>query len=692
MATGKSSQEIYILLQEHATITNSPSLKKNFFKKSLKTKKKDKNESKSAQYVPAGSLLRKDLDTEKQEVYLSLSEGCSISCASSAVAELSDEEYKLLEGIHPCAERIKRYNLKTKGKKLTSVRDDAFLNELKKIQSAKSECSGGMVKNMFSKSMDCGLDDILRSESTSLRSAPHPTDQPVPPALPKTNVDIPKSVPTERPPCPLPQPALVSFDKSPSGSSGSHSSSGRTWRRTTGPEEDDDRKFNIPPDEGSDVEDICIDDEHYFSDVPGQVNIPPDEGSDVEDICIDDEHYFSDVPGQVNIPPDEGSDVEDICIHDEHYSNAVPGQVRETIPVASDEEEEDDLDPDLAVKTEPLYVNLPHPVQAGAVASTVKDEDVYGIFSPRGFCTDHNAVFAPCERRLREPDHHYEGIQFTAHPDDIFDQSYPLDPEQQYTGTCVIINQFTHDREGSYIDVQTIYELFEGKFKFRIDYQSNLSKKEFLGTFKKHHDYMANPDNRVQRFICFILGHGDEKGIMTCVGGLGSRFHAEEGARIDVNKDLLPFLNSSNLKTMAGKPKLMFIQACRGRAFQGGHRVQGEADPHDGIGETVDLNVAETIPPPHVSIPNDSDILVAYAQTPGKQAFRDMRVGSWFIQAVTDIFRAYHERYDVLSMMTMVSNAVSYMSRQNPDGSEHKQSPIIQHTLRKKMFMLRASA
>jgi hypothetical protein len=37
---------------------------------------------------------------------------------------------------------------------------------------------------------------------------------------------------------------------------------------------------------------------------------------------------------------------------------------------------------------------------------------------------------------------------FPVNPEDIFNQTYPLDPDQQYTGTGLIVDQFTYDRKG----------------------------------------------------------------------------------------------------------------------------------------------------------------------------------------------------------------------------------------------------
>ena len=64
--------------------------------------------------------------------------------------------------------------------------------------------------------------------------------------------------------------------------------------------------------------------------------------------------------------------------------------------------------------------------------------------------------------------------------------------------------------------------------------------------------------SRYSCFVCCISSHGTQEGIV------GTE---EEVVNI---RDLTSPLRASNCKSLAGKPKLFFVDACRGARIQGG--------------------------------------------------------------------------------------------------------------------------
>lgn len=117
-------------------------------------------------------------------------------------------------------------------------------------------------------------------------------------------------------------------------------------------------------------------------------------------------------------------------------------------------------------------------------------------------------------------------------------------------------------------------------------------------------------------FVCCVLSHGVKEGV----------FGSDDGV-VSVDEIREPF-NGITCKNLVGKPKLFFIQACRGKKSQ--YRVKVQADaPEDGESEMeVDGDDFD------ITIPADSDFLIARSTTDGHYSYRKPEEGSWFIQSL----------------------------------------------------------
>ncbi|XP_046437451.1 caspase-1-like [Daphnia pulex] len=115
----------------------------------------------------------------------------------------------------------------------------------------------------------------------------------------------------------------------------------------------------------------------------------------------------------------------------------------------------------------------------------------------------------------------------------------------------------------------------------------------------------------------------------------------------DVEDVWMPF---SSCATLAGKPKLFFIQACRGFDEQeplrdGGTKVSYSSTTIDGPGE--------------YSIPTQADFLFVYSTIPGYGSYRSEKYGAVFIQVLCDVLSQRGRRDDLISMMTVVLRKVA---------------------------------
>ncbi|XP_036407021.1 caspase-3-like [Megalops cyprinoides] len=159
-------------------------------------------------------------------------------------------------------------------------------------------------------------------------------------------------------------------------------------------------------------------------------------------------------------------------------------------------------------------------------------------------------------------------------------------------------------------------------------------------------------------FVCVLLSHGDE-GVLYGTDG-----------PVELNR-LTSFFKGDCCATLVGKPKLFFIQACRG------------SDMDDG----VETDSVEDKSPKR--IPVEADFLYAYSTAPGYYSWRNTINGSWFIQALCHMLDKYGKELEVMQIMTRVNNKVALefeSSTDSPWSDGRKQIPCIVSMLTKELY------
>ena len=164
-------------------------------------------------------------------------------------------------------------------------------------------------------------------------------------------------------------------------------------------------------------------------------------------------------------------------------------------------------------------------------------------------------------------------------------------------------------------------------------------------------------------FICFISSHGIYEGIC----GI-------DGKAIPKDKILQPFKNCDDL---ADKPKLFFINSCRG----------GKKD----TGVPQSKAVADHAHP--IIHPFEADILVAFSSVDGYTSYEkdELGSGSVFITELTKVFKKHAHNMNLTDMLTIVSKKISegkfqLANDESLSPEEYKQVPSFSSTLRKAVY------
>uniref|UniRef100_A0A8C0HB54 Caspase-8 n=1 Tax=Chelonoidis abingdonii TaxID=106734 RepID=A0A8C0HB54_CHEAB len=184
----------------------------------------------------------------------------------------------------------------------------------------------------------------------------------------------------------------------------------------------------------------------------------------------------------------------------------------------------------------------------------------------------------------------------------------------------------------------------------------NLEAEEICKTIKKY----SNMDHsNMDCFICCLLSHG-EKGKVR-----GTDWNS---AAI---KDLVSCFTGSECRSLAGKPKLFFIQACQGKTGQKSIPVK-----EDSSGQLE----ADALPLP--SIPDWADILISMATVEDFECYRYIERGSAFIQCLCKEIESFCPQcVDLLTILTHVNQKMG-----DKDFNGKKQMPEIKSTLRKQLI------
>ncbi|KAM9844903.1 caspase-8 [Aulostomus maculatus] len=241
-------------------------------------------------------------------------------------------------------------------------------------------------------------------------------------------------------------------------------------------------------------------------------------------------------------------------------------------------------------------------------------------------------------------------------------------------GVCMILNNEFFcgsqlgKRGGTQEDEKALRSVFS-QFGFTVVVRNNLTAvamKQELKTLSKRN--FSDDDALV---VC-VLSHGE----IGCVFG-------SDGIQVLIRELTQPF-TSERAPTLAGKPKLFFIQACQGSGYQKGSMLN-QPQPRVELEEGLSLLDVDAGPFHGETVPSDADFLLGMATVPECKSFRHTSTGSIYIQELCRQLRrsaGSSNEDDILTVLTRVNREVS-----KGEYLAYKQMPEPKYTLTKKLVL-----
>lgn len=245
--------------------------------------------------------------------------------------------------------------------------------------------------------------------------------------------------------------------------------------------------------------------------------------------------------------------------------------------------------------------------------------------------------------------------------------AYRYNMDFKKLGKCIIINNKNFDkatgmdvRNGTDKDAKALFKCF-CSLGFEVSVYNDCSCAKMQDLLKQASE---EDHSNAACFACILLSHGEENLI-----------YGKDG--VTPIKDLTAHFRGDRCKTLLEKPKLFFIQACRGTELDDG--IQADSGP---INDT-DAN-------PRYKIPVEADFLFAYSTVPGYYSWRSPGKGSWFVQALCSILNEHGKDLEIMQILTRVNYRVArdFESQSfNPCFNEKKQIPCMVSMLTKELYL-----
>ena len=226
------------------------------------------------------------------------------------------------------------------------------------------------------------------------------------------------------------------------------------------------------------------------------------------------------------------------------------------------------------------------------------------------------------------------------------------------------------ERRGSDKDAENMAQAFtQLGYDVRIEKDQTSQQMRYLFDSAIQRDIKGAHDSMV---VCF-LSHGCRKGI-----------YGVDNSVVPIEEFSTP-LNNKNCAALFGKPKIFFIQACR-----------GEAIPEVAL-KDKDTTLMESDRPGDeeaCELPPDSDFFFSYCTVPDAVSLRNISEGTIYIKELCSVLKKHFHEYSLEEMITLLHFQLtqqapeSFLDRKEDKMKNYLQIGQVVHTLRGPVYFM----
>jgi hypothetical protein len=141
-------------------------------------------------------------------------------------------------------------------------------------------------------------------------------------------------------------------------------------------------------------------------------------------------------------------------------------------------------------------------------------------------------------------------------------------------------------------------------------------------------------------FVCCILSHGNNEGIL-----------GVDGVAVPMKELVRPFSNEGMCRNLLGKPKIFFIQACRGRNASNPIALDDPVIMQSASAESTTAN--------RLFLPPEADFLYSYSTSPDNVAIRHKQHGSIYIYELCSAINNHSSDLYLYDILTIVHRNIA---------------------------------